>query len=408
MLTLRQAFIVGLSFLATAAGADWRQFRGPETDGVAVQDTLPALDMKQNLAWKADLLGRGLSSPIVVGNRVFVTASSGQHNERLHVLAYDADTGRKLWQRTLAATGPTDSHPKSCMAAPTPASDGKVVVALFGTDDLVGLDLDGNVLWVRCLYPENEGASDARGLASSVVICRGVAVVHIENQNASFATGIDVPTGSTRWRIDRPRELCWTSPLLLPGKTPDQTLVLLDGSTRLSAIDPETGREVWGVAGQFHAIASGLFCNDMLYVPGSGMGQKGLLAYQVTSRMTAPRLLWEKLKLNPSTASPVAHAGRLYTLRGAVLVTADARSGEILGQLRLKGPFSASLILAGGRLYCVNEAGLAQVVKPDGKDGKVVEQCPFAETILATPAISGGAFYIRSDRHLWKIGKRVS
>jgi outer membrane protein assembly factor BamB len=384
----------------SGGGADWRQFRGTDTSGLAPEESLPPLGLDQGLAWKADLIGRGLSSPIVVGDRVFVTASSGRLNDRLHVLAYDTASGRKLWQRTLWATGPTMSHPKSCMAAPTPASDGRVVVALFGTDDLVCLDLEGNVRWVRCLYEENTGASDGRGLASSVLIVRDTAIVHIENQNVSFAAGVDLRTGRDRWRVDRPREYCWTSPLVLPGRTVADSFVLLQGSTRLSAYDPETGREVWGVTGHFQPIASSVFAGNRLYVP----ADKGLAAYELSSDQV-PTLLWEKPKLNAETASPLVWDNRLYILHGSVLVCADARTGEVLGQLRLQGPFSSSPVLAGGLIYCVNENGLAQVCKPGEKEPTVVTRCRFEETILATPAIAGRALYLRSDRHLWKMGK---
>ena len=172
-------------------------------------------------AWTAELPGRGLSGPIVVGDRVFITASSGRLNDRLHVLAFAAADGKRLWERTVFATGPTASHPKTCMAAPTPASDGKRIVALFGTDDLVCLDLDGNVLWARCLYEENPGATDGRGLAASPVIVAGRVIVHVETQNVSFAAGIDLATGVNSWRIERPRGIVWTTPSILPGWAAD-------------------------------------------------------------------------------------------------------------------------------------------------------------------------------------------
>jgi outer membrane protein assembly factor BamB len=152
---------------------------------------------KQNVAWQAELPGRGLSSPVLVGNRAFLTAASGQKQNRLHVLAYDAKTGQQLWQRTVWATGPADSHPKSCMAAPTPASDGKYLVALFATNDLICVDLDGNVQWIRSLYDENPGATDGRGLASSPLIIGSTVVVQCENQNVSFASQGKLAGGRT-------------------------------------------------------------------------------------------------------------------------------------------------------------------------------------------------------------------
>src|SRR5581483_5266230 len=144
-------------------------------------------------------------------DRVYVTCSSGHHNDRLHVLAVNAADGKRLWERTVFATGPTDCHPKTCMAAPTPVSDGARVVALFATDDLVCFDRDGNLLWARALYDEHPGATDGRGLASSPVLVGDTVVVQVDTQNASFACGIDVATGADRWRLGRPREIAWTT-----------------------------------------------------------------------------------------------------------------------------------------------------------------------------------------------------
>ncbi len=403
MTNRRTLGLVGILVLA-AAGADWRQFRGNDSTGVAPREEVPSsFGPTTNVAWKADLPERGVSSPIVVDGRVYVTASGGPRKDRLHVLAFDAVGGRRLWQRSFWGSGPTDSHPKTCMAAPTPAGDGRHVVALFATNDLVCLDPDGNVLWVRSLYEENPGATDGRGLASSPLLVGGTVIVHVETQNVSFATGIDVRTGTTRWRIDRPREMDWSSPVRLPATADGRDLVLLQGSTRLSACDPATGREVWSLAHKSHPIASSAVVGNILYVP----GEEKLAALELQSSGAPPKILWEKAKLNPDMASPVVWDGRIYSLRGSILVAGDARTGEIVGQLRLKGgSFSSSVVAAGGLLYCFNEEGTAQVVKPGAKEPTLLATCPLKETILSTPAIAGGALYVRSDKHLWKIARR--
>jgi outer membrane protein assembly factor BamB len=354
-----------------------------------------------NVVWRADLQGRGVSGPIVLSDRILLTASSGRRQDRLHVLAFDARTGKQLWQRSFLATGPTNSHPKTCMAAPTPVSDGRLLVALFGTGDLVCLDLDGNVQWLRSLYEENPGATDGRGLATSPVIAAGTLVVYMENQNTSFACGIEVQSGASRWRIERPREVNWTTPLVLPGKTASETVVFLQGSTRLSACDPATGHEVWAIERKSNPIASSALAGNLLFVPGG----EGLAAFELQPNRAAPKLLWEKPKLNPSTASPVVLEDRVYCLRGGILVAGDAKAGEVIGQLRLQGAFSSSLVAAGGRLYCINEEGSVHVIRPGPQDPVSLAKGALAETILATPAISEGALYIRSDKHLWKIGK---
>jgi outer membrane protein assembly factor BamB len=396
--------VIGMvAVLLALGGADWRQFRGSDSTGVTTEPGPKRFAADKNVAWKADLPDRGLASPIVVGDRVFVTASGGRRRDQLHVLAFDAKSGRKLWQRNFWATGPTDAHPKTSMAAPTPASDGQRVIALFGTDDLICLDLDGNVLWVRSLYEENQGATDGRGLASSPIIIGPTVIVHIETQNTSFAAGIDLETGKNRWRVDRPREYDWTSPIPLPGRTPAESLVLLQGTTRLSACDPLTGREAWVLERGSQGIASSVVSGKVVFVP----GEKGLMALELQRNHAPPKLLWEKPKLNPGYSSPVVVGDRVYALRGAILVAGDVKTGEVAGQLRLKGAFSSSIIAAGGLLYCVSEEGITHIVKPTNKDPVLLESCPLKETILCTPAVAGGALYLRSDRHLWKIAEPV-
>jgi outer membrane protein assembly factor BamB len=385
-----------------AAGADWRQFRGPAGAGVADGPAPPAeLAADRHLAWKADLPDRGVSGPVVVGGRVFVTASGGPRQDRLHVLVFDAATGRQLWQRGLWATGPTTSHPKTCMAAPTPASDGRRLVALFATNDLACFDLDGNLLWARALYEENPGATDGRGLASSPIIVGDTVVVHAENQNVSFAAGIDLATGADRWRADRPRVWCWTTPTVLPGRGPGGDLVLLQGSTRLSAVEPRTGREVWHLERKNHAIASAVVHGTTLFVP----GEEGLAALELQSGDEPPKVRWESPKLSPSTASPVVLGDRVYCLRGSILAAGDTQTGAVVGQLRLRGSFSASPVAAGGLLYCVSEDGVVQVVRPGEKEPAVAASGDLKETILGTPAVADGAVYFRSNKYLWKFAK---
>jgi outer membrane protein assembly factor BamB len=390
------------AILVGSLGADWTHFRGSDSTGVGSGEAVPLpFGPKQHLAWQTELPGRGLSSPVLVGNRAFLTASSGQKQDRLHVLAFDAKTGQKLWQRTVWATGPTHSHPKSCMAAPTPASDGKYLVALFATNDLICVDLDGNLQWLRSLHEENPGATDGRGLASSPLIVRSTVIIQCETQNTSFAAGIDLVTGKNRWRQDRPRDVSWSSPIAIPGKSPEHRLALLQGSNKLRACDPLTGKEVWAIERTWHPMASSVLIGTMLLVP----GEEKLYAYELQADAAPPKLLWEQARLNPSTASPLVSDGKIYVLRGSILTVGALKTGDVLSQLRLKGNFSSSLVLAGGLLFCVNEDGIVHVVRPAENDPVLVDSCPFEETILCTPAATDGALYLRSDRHFWKIGK---
>ena len=201
-----------------AAGADWPQFRGRDGVGVAPNVSLPTkVSGTENVAWKAPLPGRGPSSPIVVGDRVFVTCSDGVRQDKLHVLCFDTATGKSRWRRQFWATGRTLSHPTSANAAPTPASDGQRVFAFFSSNDLICLDLDGNLLWYRGLAHDFPKAGNDVGMSSSPVVADGTVIVQVENFGDSFAAGLDAATGETRWRTERSAQSNWCSPAVMRG-----------------------------------------------------------------------------------------------------------------------------------------------------------------------------------------------
>ncbi|HTU26922.1 MAG TPA: PQQ-binding-like beta-propeller repeat protein, partial [Pirellulales bacterium] len=202
-----------------AGGQDWLQFRGPNTDRTTSGrgGSPPALkkssasarpeptdfDRGLKIAWQVDLPGRGPSSPIVVDGRVIVTASSGVRQDELHVLAFDAQDGHPLWERQFWATGRTLTHPQTANAAPTPASDGQRIFAFFSSNDLVALDLDGNLLWVRGLTQDFPRLGNDVGMASSLLVVGKRVIVQSESQGDALVAGIDTADGTTRWQLAR-------------------------------------------------------------------------------------------------------------------------------------------------------------------------------------------------------------
>ncbi len=179
-------------WLQSACAGDWRQFRGNDTNGIAEETSLPThWSETENVAWKVELTGKGPSSPIVVAGHVIVTSSSGAKQDRLHVLSFAAASGKLEWERQFWATGRTMCQPMTAVAAPTPASDGQRVFALFSSSDLVCLDLDGNLLWYRGLQVEHPAAGNDVGMASSPVVVGQTVIVQIESQGDSFAAGFD-------------------------------------------------------------------------------------------------------------------------------------------------------------------------------------------------------------------------
>lgn len=388
-----------LAFAVSATAGDWRQFRGPHSNGVSDDAPASGVLLGTNcLAWQTDLPGRGLSSPIVVGDRVFVTCSSGLREQRLHVICFRTADGAKLWERQFWATGRTMCHEKTCVAAPSPASDGQHIVATFSSNDIVCLDLDGNLIWVRGLGRDYPQVGNSLGMSASLLVAGGVVVAQVESQSEAFTLGLDVSSGLNRWKLDRPKGANWTSPALV---THDGTqLVALQSAKGLAAIEPATGRVLWNHTNKTSWVPSCTPIAGSLLIPAQGLTALNFAGAD------SPKIQWQSNQLRPGTPSPTVWKGTIFTLNdGGVLTSGNAATGERLWQLRLKGPFSASPVVSSGFIYCVSEKGVAQVVDPSKPEGQVVSEVELGETVLSTPAVAHGALYIRSDGRLWRFGR---
>ncbi len=385
---------------------DWRQFRGNNSSAVSTETGLPvvwsATDGK-NIAWKTALPGRGLSSPIIVGDRAFVTCSSGFRQDRLHVLCLNVSDGSVRWERQFTATGRTMTYPKICNASPTPVSDGQRIFALFSSNDLVCLDLEGNLQWYRGLTFDHPNVSNSLGMASSPVVVGDTLVAQVENDSQSLATGVDVVTGISRWTIDRPKRANWTSAVMLTKASGnDEDLVLLQSSAGIAAIQPITGKTAWTYNEGASTIPSSVISDGIVYIPSNG-----ITALRPPKGSAHPEILWRGAKPGPATPSPLAYDGRVYSVNTAgVLISTDIKTGEEKWKLRLEGPFSGTPVAAGGLLYIFNEKGVGQVVKPGDTSGEILASNDLGEMFLCTPAIANGAIYIRSDSTLWKIANK--
>ena len=398
---IEQCVVVILPLLALAAvlfqtGADWPQFRGADSSGVSADKNVPTT-ITDNIAWSADLPGRGLSGPIAVAGKVFLSASSGYQQDRLHVLCFDAQSGKKLWERQFWATGRTLCHPKMCNATPTPASDGKRVFAFFSSNDVICLDLDGNLQWVRGMTHDYPNASNSIGMSSSPVVAGETLIVPVENLSESFTAGLDVETGVNRWKLDRPLLDNWTSPAVLPGKTRDDDLVVLQSGKGLSPCGRTQDMKRGGTTKRASTIPSSAQSGGVLFVP-----SKGLTALEPAAAGQAPRVLWQSNKLGPATATPLVDGDRVYNLNGAgVLACADTKSGQILWQLRVQvtigekassGSFTSSPVAAGGHLYFFNEEGVGMVVKARRSRAKSSPATPSAKRFWRPPPSPTGHF----------------
>jgi outer membrane protein assembly factor BamB len=395
--------VAGLQVATGASAADWPQFLGPGGAGVSDETGLPTKwdgPGGVHVRWKAELPGRGVSSPVVARGKVYVTACTGVRQDRLHVLCFDAETGKRLWERQLAATGNTHYHPKTCAAAPTPTADEDRVFALFASGDLVALSADGDLLWYRALARDYPRIANQVGMAASPVVCDDVVLVPMENADDSFAAGLYKLTGRNRWKVPRPRDINWVTPRLVdPG---GHTQALFLSANELTAYDPATGRECWRYREE------GLSPNPSVPTPAvdGGLIVTGNgVALRLRDR-EAPAPAWKSNKLRPAYASPLFYRGRLYAVSntGTRLDCFDTESGKALWSERVRGPFSASPVAADGKVYLVNEEGVTTVIEV-GDRPRVLATNPLGEGVLATPAMSGKALFLRSDQHLYCIGE---
>lgn len=393
---LRAIFLTSLVTVSLAA-ADWPQFRGPESTGTVADANIPA---KPKIDWSTPLPGRGLASPIIIGEKVFVTCSSGPSQERLHVICFSAADGNKLWERQLQATGRTMAHPKTSIAACTPCSDGKSIFALWSSNDMAAFDLDGGLLWVRGLTADYPNASNSLGMASSPIVIGGTVVTQIENDSESYALGIDVKTGRNLWKLDRPKAANWCSPVSWKG------VAILQSSKGLLGVNPETGSTLWDYSEGASTTSSSVVSGGIIYAPSNG-----ITALAPKANGEAPEQVWRSKQINPATISPIVLGDRIFAINSAgVIATADIKTGTSGWKLRLAGAFSGSPVGSGKTLVAVNEKGLMQIVDAAAPEGAVSAslQLPLKkepeELVLSTPALSGGKIFIRADSALWRIG----
>ncbi|VTS03946.1 outer membrane protein assembly factor BamB family protein [Tuwongella immobilis] len=384
---------------ATLLAADWNQFRGPEGNGVSAEKNLPeSWSQSKNVAWVADLPGDGVSSPVVWGDRVFITSNSGIKRDRLIVSCYSLKDGKQLWSRQIWATGATGCHPMTAMAAPTPAVDANGVYALFATGDLVAFSLTGELKWTRALANDYPAIANQVGMASSPILWEGSLIVPMDNTGDSFLSAVDTRYGQNIWKVKRPRETNWVTPVLRTSE--GVTEVVFASGDGVVGYDISSGKERWKFKGEgVGSIPSPLVAAGVLIVPANGVVAVDAKAGQ------EPKTLWKAPQLRSNMSSPLVYGNFVYSINSTgVLICASLADGKILWQERLKGKFHATPVAADGKIYAVNEDGVTYVVEP-GEKAEVLATNDLKDAILATPAIAEGTILLRSRNKLYAIGK---
>jgi len=383
-----------------AIAGDWSQFKGPNGSGVSTDKNLPTEWSKdKGIKWKTPLPARGVSSPVVAANKVYITCSSGVRDDRLHVLCFDATTGKQLWHRQLQGTGGTACHPKTCMASNTPVADETGVYALFATADLAAFDADGTLRWYRSLVGDYPTITNQVGMASSPVLVKDRLIVPMDNAGESFIAAVDTKYGKNLWKVERPRDINWVTPLVreVQGKTE----VLFSGANGLIAYDAANGDKRWSYKSGVGSIPTAALDGDALYLPVAGVSKVKLSESGVVGEPE-----WKTAGLQNGMSSPLVYGGRVYAANGQGFISCgDAKTGKQLYKERVKGAFSASPIAGDGKVYCFTETGICTVLKADSDEFEILATNDLGEEIMGTPAIANGLIFIRTDKAVYAIGK---
>ena len=434
------ALLLALSPVVLLGADDWPHWRGPNASGVSSEQKLPTRwSASEKVAWKAPISGLGISTPIVSGDAVYVTSQIGggvsREGPRLVqggdaaamgeralgsgrarpadpdrtffiVEAFSRADGKRLWERRIAAEGSlTAVHEKHNLSSSSPVTDGETIYAWFGTGQLVALGRDGTVRWQRHLGKEISPFDIQWGHSSSPVIYRDMVILLCDHPSASYVLAVDKRTGKDRWKADRGTgRSAYSTPLVIEGATRPELIV--NSTERIDAYDTTTGKLLWftGEANRF-PVPTPVVENGIIYASrGYRSGPYMAIRTGGTGDITATHVVWRVATGAPYVASLLQYQGVVYMATDVGILTAvDAKTGERLWQERVEGVFSASPVAGGGHVYFVTENGDTIVVKA-GRTPEVVSRNSLGERALASPAISQGRIFVRTDDHVYCIG----
>jgi outer membrane protein assembly factor BamB len=411
---------------------DWPQFRGPTGQGLAPKGHYPLeWSATKNVAWRKTIPGKGWSSPIVSGEFIYLTTAvpisprpsggegtgvRGQAAEQTHkgdlslrALCLDAKTGETVWDKEVFRQDGSQSpgiHSKNSHASPTPVTDGKRLYVHFGHQGTACLDLKGNIIWKNrdIHYPP------VHGNGGTPILTRNALVFSCDGLDQPFVVALDRAKGTVLWKTDRNAEsvkkFSFSTPLLITVNGKEQ--VISPGAGAVYAYEPATGQEIWKVTYEgYSVIPRPVFGHGLVFVS-SGFDSPVLLAIRPDGQgdITASHMAWILRKGAPLTPSPLLVGDELYLVSdNGIASCVDAKTGKVHWQERIGGNYSASPLYADGKIYCQSEEGTGVVLKV-GKRFEVLSRNSLNERTLASYAASDGAFFIRTENHLYRIPDR--
>lgn len=404
------ALAVGLALvpaLAAAEGREWPRFRGPDGVGVADAPSLPVAWSENEVNWKVALPGGGHSSPVVWGDRIFVTAADEASAKRILVCLKVSD-GSVLWRREFESR-PCHLNGLNSYASQTPAVDAGRVVVCWATPEefpVVALDHDGRDLWRRDLGP----FKSQHGHGASPILFDGLAIVTNDQQGPSFIVALGAADGKTRWQTERRAErAAYSVPSVFRPEGRPPQLILTASSCGMTSLDPATGKVNWEVPDLFpERVVSCPVVAGGLVLGTCGTGGRGREVVAVRPPATAvdkPAVAWRIKDDAPYVPTAVAYGDFVFLwTEGGVVQCVRAATGERVWRERVRGEFYGSPVCAGGRLYAISVKGEVVVLEA-GETFKEVGRTALGEKSHATPAVAAGRMYLRTWSHLVSVGR---
>jgi outer membrane protein assembly factor BamB len=436
--------VIGVSgaLSASALALDWPSFRGPFAQGILDNQDLPAdWDVKtgRNIKWKTEVTGQGHSSPVVWGDRLFVTSvirenppkialgdtggisladDKTTHTWRLSCL--DTTNGKVLWSKDVASGIPRATrHVKASQANSTPVTDGRTVVAVFGSEGVAAFDYEGRLKWRADLGVLNPGLfgdpTSEWGHASSPIIFEDRVIIQVDRHKDSYLAAFDLATGKKIWNVARDERPVWSTPTL--NTAAGRTDLIVVGGVYVRGYDPRTGAELW----KFKDVAevktpTPFVAQDLIVLSGGYRGRpiyalkpgaKGDISEPENAKSGA-YLAWRTETGGPYTTTPLAYQGVLYAVRDeGILGAYDLKTGALLYRERTNATHSASPVASDGRVYLAAEGGEVLTLKA-GRTFEVLARNDMGEMLMATPAISSNTLFVRTGGHVYAIGRTPS
>lgn len=441
---LAGSLVIGLVALGGAVQAeDWPHWRGPDGRRISSERDLPTTWSRDSgVAWRTPLRGLGVSSPIVVGDLVFLTSQIGRgplrpgahpalarggaespDDERplggrrvdgdgdgvvFLVSAFDRADGRSVWEYELAADGDlSQAHQKHNLASPSAVSDGERVYAWFATGQLVALDMDGGLVWQRHLGRDYGPFEIVWGHSSSPVLYEDLIILQCDHETGAYLLALDLRTGEERWKADRgPALRSYSTPLVVAG--PDGDELVVNANAGIDGYDPSTGTWLWHADGHNeYPIASATYDDGGMLYTGRGHRAGPYMAIRLGGRgvVDESHVAWRVPTGAPYISSILYYQGLIYMANGNGIVTVvDAETGRRVWQDRVGGIYSASPLAGDGKVYLFSETG-ETVVLQAGRELNILQRNDLGERVVSSPAVSDGRIFIRTDEALIAVGR---